>query len=96
MSIPHICYDSRSNLRYGQHNLVAREYGLSLEICLLIRGWIQDNTEGKNVPIFLLEESLEQIITELKLIREEMLKRGLEKRQCYIDETDRITGNSMQ
>ena len=61
-------------------NLVFREYELSLETSLLIRGWIQDNTEGKNVPIFLLEESLEQITIELKLMREEMLKRDLEKR----------------
>jgi hypothetical protein len=59
--------------------LVAYEYELSLEISLLIRGWIQDNTEGKNIPIFCLEESVEQINIELKLVREEMLKRGLEK-----------------
>jgi hypothetical protein len=59
--------------------LVAHEYELSLEISLLIRGWVQNNTEGKNIPIFWLEESVEQINIELKLVREEMLKRGLEK-----------------
>jgi len=61
------------------NRLVAYEYELSLEISLLIRGWVQNNTEGKNIPIFWLEESVEQINIELKLVREEMLKRGLEK-----------------
>ncbi|MDQ1254227.1 MAG: hypothetical protein QG646_3453 [Euryarchaeota archaeon] len=60
--------------------LVTYEYDLSLEISLLIRGWIQDNTEGKNTPLFYLEESIEKFNTELRLVREEMLKRGLEKR----------------
>jgi hypothetical protein len=59
--------------------LVAYEYELSLEISLLIRRWVQNNTEGKNIPIFWLEESVKQINIELKLVREEMLKRGLEK-----------------
>lgn len=61
------------------NRLVAYEYELSLEISLLIRGWVQNNTEGKNIPIFWLEESVEQINIELKLVREEILKRGLEK-----------------
>lgn len=61
------------------NRLVAYEYELSLEISLLIRGWIQDNTEGKNVPVFWLEESVEQINIELRHVREEMLRRGLEK-----------------
>lgn len=64
----------------SDNRLVMYEYDLSLEISLLIRGWIQDNTEGKNMPLFYLEESMEKINTELRLVREEMLKRGLEKR----------------
>jgi hypothetical protein len=61
------------------NRLVTYEYDLSLEISLLIRGWIQDNTEGKNIPLFYLEESIEKTNIELKLVREEMLRRGLEK-----------------
>lgn len=61
------------------NRLVTYEYELSLEINLLIRGWVQDNTEGKKIPIFWLEESVEQINIELRLVREEMIKRGLEK-----------------
>ena len=60
--------------------LVAYEFGLSLEISALIRGWVHDNTEGKTVPILWLEESVGQIEIELKLVRAEMLRRGLEKR----------------
>ena len=64
----------------SDNRLVTYEYDLSLEISLLIRGWIQDNTEGKNIPLFYLEESIEKINTELRLVRDEMLIRGLEKR----------------
>jgi hypothetical protein len=64
----------------SDNRLVTYEYDLSLDISLLIRGWIQDNTEGKNTPLFYLEESIEKFNTELRLVREEMLRRGLEKR----------------
>jgi len=59
--------------------LVAYEFGLSLEISALIRGWVHDNAEGKTVPILWLEESVGQIEIELKIVRVEMLSRGLEK-----------------
>ena len=56
--------------------LVAYEFGLSLEISALIRGWVHDNAEGKTVPILWLEESVGQIEIELKIVRAEMLSRG--------------------
>ena len=59
--------------------LVAYEFGLSLEISALIRGWVHDNAEGKTFPIPWLEESVGQIEIELKIVRAEMLSRGLEK-----------------
>jgi len=61
------------------NRLVAYEYGLSLEISALVRGWVHDNTEGKTIPISWLEESVGQVEIELKLVRAEMLKRGLWK-----------------
>jgi len=38
-----------------------------------------DNAEGKTFPILWLEESVGQIEIELKIVRAEMLSRGLEK-----------------
>ena len=85
INLPSRCdYHTLVNIRdrvcaMDDNRLVTCEYELSLEISLLIGRWIQDNTEGKNIPIFWLEESLELINNELRLVREEMLKRGLEK-----------------